>query len=115
MRLLADENFDGRVVRGLLRRLPTLDLVRVQDVGLSGADDPTILGWAAGEGRLVLTHDVETMAGFAHDRTAAGLAMPGVVEVPAHVLVRQAIYELLMLATASLPGEWEGQVLFVTL
>jgi hypothetical protein len=31
LRLAADENFDGRIVRGLLRVLPDLNLVRVQD------------------------------------------------------------------------------------
>lgn len=38
LRLLADENFNNNIVRGLLRRKPDLDIVRVQDVGLSGAD-----------------------------------------------------------------------------
>ncbi len=28
LRLAADENFNGRIVRGLLRALPDLDLVR---------------------------------------------------------------------------------------
>jgi hypothetical protein len=32
---LADENFNGDIVRGLLRRNPTLDIVRVQDEGFS--------------------------------------------------------------------------------
>jgi predicted nuclease of predicted toxin-antitoxin system len=113
VRFLADENFDGRVVRGLLRRRPGLDLVRVQDVGLSGADDPTLLAFAATEDRLVLTHDVQTLAGFAHARTAAGEPMPGVVEVPDYVPTRQAIDDLELLAVASRPGEWAGQVLFV--
>jgi hypothetical protein len=40
LRFAADENFNGDIVRGLLRRNPKLDIVRVQDVGLSGADDP---------------------------------------------------------------------------
>jgi hypothetical protein len=43
MKFLADENFDNNIVRGLLRRQPDIDLVRVQDVGLSGKDDPTVL------------------------------------------------------------------------
>ena len=43
LRLLADENFNGDIVRGLLRRRPELDLVRIQDVGLTGADDPSVL------------------------------------------------------------------------
>ena|GEM_PF-3786821 len=34
MRLLTDENFNGAILRGLVRRLPELDIVRVQDVGL---------------------------------------------------------------------------------
>jgi hypothetical protein len=40
LRLAADENFNNNIVRGLLRRLPHLDIVRVQDTGVSGADDP---------------------------------------------------------------------------
>lgn len=46
-RLLADENFNHDVVRGLLLRQPDLDIVTVQDVGLTGADDPDVLDWAA--------------------------------------------------------------------
>ena len=55
LRLAADENFNNNIIRGLLRRQPDLDIVRVQDVGLSGADDPTVLEWAAQEGRVLLT------------------------------------------------------------
>ena len=53
LRLAADENFNGDIVRGLLRRNPKLDIVRVQDVGLSGADDPSVLQWAADQGRIL--------------------------------------------------------------
>lgn len=40
LRLAADENFNNTILRGVTRRLPAADIVRVQDVGLSGADDP---------------------------------------------------------------------------
>ena len=60
LRLAADENFNNNIVRGLLRQRPGLDIVRIQDVGLSGADDPTVLEWAAQEGRVLLTHDAST-------------------------------------------------------
>lgn len=36
---VADENFDNRIVRGLLRRKPELDIVRVQDLEVAGGDD----------------------------------------------------------------------------
>jgi hypothetical protein len=41
--LAADENLNNDLVRGLLRRRPDLDIVRVRDAGLAGADDPTVL------------------------------------------------------------------------
>jgi len=66
LRLAADENFNSDIVRGLLRRKPGLDIVRIQDVGLSGADDPTVLEWAAQEGRVLLTHDVTTITRYAY-------------------------------------------------
>ena len=37
LRFAADENFNADVVRGLRRRLPDLDIVHVQDAGLSSA------------------------------------------------------------------------------
>jgi len=58
IRFLADENFNHQIVRGILRQNSQIDVVRVQDVGLSGVDDPAVLAWAAQEGRIVLTHDV---------------------------------------------------------
>ncbi|MDZ8137027.1 MAG: hypothetical protein RM049_17245 [Nostoc sp. DedQUE04] len=43
LRFLADENFNNQVIRGVLRRNCNIDIVRVQDVGLTEADDPTVL------------------------------------------------------------------------
>ena len=40
-KFLIDENFKGSIVRGLLQQ-SELNLIRVQDVGLLGADDTTI-------------------------------------------------------------------------
>ena len=76
LRLLADENFNGDIVRGLQLRRPSLDIVRVQDVGLAGAEDPDILAWAAEHDRIVLTHDRATMANFAYERVVVGAEMP---------------------------------------
>ncbi len=72
MRLLTDENFNGSILRGLIRRLPTLDIVRIQDVGLLHADDHEILEWAANEGRILLTHDIATITAYAYDRIKNG-------------------------------------------
>ena len=40
LRLLSDENFDNYIVRGLMRRLPTIDLIRVVDRRQAGIGRP---------------------------------------------------------------------------
>ncbi len=115
LRLAADENFNNDIVRGLLRRKPDLDIMRVQDVSLSGADDPTILEWTAQEGRVLLTHDVSTLIRYAYERVKAGKPMPGVFEVSRQVPIGVAIEDILLIAECSLEGEWEGQVRYLPL
>ncbi|MBW4439843.1 MAG: DUF5615 family PIN-like protein [Plectolyngbya sp. WJT66-NPBG17] len=115
LRFLADENFSNQIIRGILRRNPDVDIVRVQDVGLIEADDPTVLEWAAQHQRVVLTHDVATMTNFAYARIEAGRGMPGLFEVSRRVPIRLAIEEILLIAECSLEGEWEGQVRFLPL
>ena len=78
LKLVSDENFNGDILRGLFRRRPSLNVVRVQDVGLNGTSDSEILEWAASEGRIVLTHDRDTMLYSAYKRVRTGRAMPGV-------------------------------------
>jgi hypothetical protein len=115
LQLAADENFNNNIVRGVLRRKPDTDIVRVQDVGLSGADDPRILNWAAQEGRVLLTHDVSTITKFAYERIEAGQAMPGVFEVSRTAPIGPVIDDLVLLIESSLEGEWEGQVIYLPL
>src|SRR2546422_9872192 len=94
IRFLADEDFDNDILRGALLRLPDLDIVRVQDVGLLGESDPVVLEWAARENRVLLTHDIRTMRRYAYARLEAGLSMPGVFVVPQSLPVGQAIDEV---------------------
>jgi Domain of unknown function (DUF5615) len=115
IRLLADENFNNDVVRGLGRRNAQIDILRVQEVGLSEAEDPEVLEWAAEAGRVLLTHDVSTMTHYAYERVRAGKPMPGVFEVGRKVPIGVAIEEILILAECSEAGEWEGQVRYLPL
>src|SRR5215210_886988 len=98
LRLATDEDFNNRILRGLLRRRPDLDIVRVQDAGLAGRGDAEVLEWAAREGRVLLTHDVTTMKRHVGERAAAGLRMPGVFEVSQHTPIALVIKDILLLA-----------------
>jgi hypothetical protein len=109
-RILADEDFDNDILRGVLRRRPDLDILRAQDVGLSGEHDTVVLEWAAQEGRILLTHDASTMKTHAFVRIHNGLPMPGVFVVSQSLPIGQVIGAILLLAECSLEGEWEGQI-----
>ena len=115
LRFLADEDFNGKVLRGLLRREPSLDVVRVQDVGLSGLHDREVLAWAANEQRLLLTHDAATMTKYGYERMTQGLFTAGIVEVDQALPFGLVINDLLLLATGSLDNEWDNQVVFLPL
>jgi hypothetical protein len=108
LQLAADENLNNDIVRGLKRRDPLLDIVRIQDTGLSGATDPELLAWAAREGRVLLTHDVSTLTRFAYERVKAGLPMPGVIEVSRAVPMGSAIEDILLLAISVFPANGKG-------
>jgi predicted nuclease of predicted toxin-antitoxin system len=115
LRLLSDENFSGDVVRGLLLVTPDLDVVRVQDVGLDGADDPEILAWAAAHNRIILTHDRATMPDYAHARVAAGEDMPGVFVLNDRIAVGSAIREIRFVIECTEQAEWQGLVVYLPL
>ena len=112
---LSDENFNGDIVRGLFLRHPNLDLLRIQDVGLEETEDPDILAWAAGNNRIVLTHDRATMQDFAYARVVAGQPMPGVFVLDDHMAVRRAIDEILLIEHGSDQAEWNGLVVYLPL
>lgn len=113
--LAFDENFNNDVFRGLLRRNPRLDIVRIQDVGLRSFDDEKVLEWAAQSGRVLISHDVATITAHAYARVGAGLKMPGVFEVSRSVAISRAIEDLWIITECSEPGEWEGQVRYLPL
>lgn len=114
-RLLADENFNGDIVRGLLLRQPDLDLVRVQDVGLAGAEDPDILAWAAAQDRILLTHDRATMSDWAYERVAAAQEMTGVFILSDRLPVGEAIREIFLVIACTAPAEWRGRAVCLPL
>lgn len=110
MKFAADENFDNRILRGLLRRQPELDVVRVQDTEMLGADDPTLLGWAAREGRILLTHDQRTIPRHALARIAADKTISGVIVASADLPIGAVIEDILLISEVSSASEWVNQI-----
>jgi hypothetical protein len=112
---LADENFNNDIPRALFRRNPGIDVVRAQDLGLTGTGDEVLLAWAAEQNRVLLTHDVSTITAYAYQRVLNREPMPGVFEVGCDAPMRSAVNDILPLTECSNRDEWEGQVRYLPL
>ena len=110
VRFLADDNFNINIVLGVRLLNSSVDIVRVQEVGITRAEDPAMLEWAAETGRVVLTHDADDMPKYAYERVLDGKYMPGVFEVRQHRPLGTIIEDILLLAECSLDDEWTNQV-----
>lgn len=91
---LVDQNFNQRIVTGLVRREPGLVIIHARDVGLDEAPDPEVLAWAAERDLVLLTHDRKTIPPFVKSRVSAGLPVPGVFLVNDTMPVGKAVEEL---------------------
>ena len=113
IRFAADENFNNKILHGVSRQNRDIEIVRVQDSSVSGADDPEVLDWAARDGRVLLTHDANTMTKYAYQRINSGLPMPGLCVVRQSLPIRSVVDDLLLLAECSDPDEWWGLVRYL--
>ncbi len=112
---LADENLNNKIVRGLVYRNPEIDIVTVRDIGMSGADDPSIMKWAFENSRLLITHDVKTIPAFAYENLEIGLPVPGILLVNYKALIGSVIDDLELIAECSDISEWVGQIHYLPL
>ena len=115
VKYLFDEDLNGRIVRGVRRRISDLDSRTVPETDLPQATDPAVLDWAADQGRVVITHDHRTMRSCAEDRLRAGRPMAGLILVPQTAPLGQVIDDLVLIAEATTAEEWEGTIVFLPL
>jgi len=113
LRILIDENFDQRILRGLRRQIEGLDYIIVQETELAGSKDPPLLAWAAEQQRILVTHDVNTVPRYAYARIQVGAPMTGVIIVPEDLAIGIAIEELATLIECTEAEEMVNQVKYV--
>jgi hypothetical protein len=114
-RFLADNDLKDAIVLGVLRAEPTVEFVRLRELGLATLSDPDVLDFAARENWLVVSHDVNSITAAAYDRLAAGQPMTGLILAHQEAPVSLAIDNLVLIWSASEAEEWIGQLLFLPL
>jgi hypothetical protein len=115
LRLLTDENLNQRIVRGLRQRLPEVDCFTVQDAGSFAFPDEWLLELAAFEGRVIVTHDANTMIGHAIARVSQSLVMPGLIVIPATLEIGRAINELEVITACATESDLKDRIYYLPL
>ncbi len=115
IRILADENFDNRILKGILRLNPDVEIARAQDTEMYTKSDPDLLAWAAEHGYVLVSHDYRTIPKFANDRIGENLPMTGVIMAHRNLPFRQVIDDLLVFIGATEPEEWVNRVEYLPL
>ena len=110
IRFQADADLKHAIIAGTLRRVVSLDFRRAEAIPLEGLDDSVVLATSAEDGRVLVSHDVNTMElhfrDFIQERTS-----PGLILIPQRrVSVRQAIDGLVLLWEVVDAAELENRV-----
>ena len=97
IRFQADADLKHAIVAGTLQRAAGLDFRRAEAVPLEGLDDSTVLAAPAEDGRVLVSHDVNTMEWHFREFIQKQ-ASPGLVLIPQmRVGIGQAIEGLVFL------------------
>ena len=111
IRFLADEDVRGSIIQGLHSREPSIDIIDVKTAELRGRKDPELLEIAADQGRILITHDRNTMTAYFRERLAAGKSSPGLFVIPDRPsAIGPAIEWLLLVWGVSQPAEWRDRI-----
>src|SRR5450432_3238945 len=109
-RFRADADFNHKIVLGLRRREPSVDLLGAHEGGVVGVPDSDVLRIAAESARILISHDRKTMpAHFAQFLESS----PGVLIVSQDLDIGAAIEDLLLIWSATDAEEWVAKLGFV--
>jgi hypothetical protein len=80
-----------------------------------GTPDPDILCWIEARGCILVTNNRATMPVHLQAHLAQDRHVPGVVQLPRRMNVGVVLDDLLLIYGASLPGEFQDQILYLPL
>ena len=110
VRFLADADLNKAIVNGVLRREPAIDFLTASAARLRNMKDPEVLGLAAEQRRVLVSHDVGSMPAHFRAFRNAGKPSAGVFLIAQSLDVGTAIEELLLIWLASDASDWENRL-----
>jgi len=114
---LLDENVPLLLQAQLRRRERSIRVVAVGQPGAPprGTPDPELLCWIEEHDYLLVTNNRATMPTHLRDHLAAGHHVPGILILPRQLNLGLVLDDLLLIWSASLPGEFQDQIVYLPL
>lgn len=112
LRFLLDEHVPEAVIAAAQALEPTIDIVRMQDVGLRSRPDRELIAWATREDRLIVSHDKNSLIGDAYSQLADGTPFPGVVAYSDKSSIGKLAEDMVMVALMHTTEQAENQVFY---
>ena len=110
----ADADLDGRILRGVRRVAPEVDIRSAAESGLDGLSDPEVLRLAAASGRVLVSQDRRTMPGH-FGAFVKNAHSPGLILLRYAIPIRTAIDELILISNASDAEELVNRLVWIPL
>ena len=109
IRFQADNDLKRIIVDAALRREPRIDFQTAQSARLDDLDDEAVLGLAASQSRILVTHDKRTMPAALASFVASGGTSPGVLLViPQNAPVRDVVETLILIWVDDRSNDWRN-------
>lgn len=109
----ADADLDGRILRGLRRIAPEIDIRTSAEAGLASLEDREVLRIAADSGRILVSQGARCPR---ISPTSLPLrTKPGVILLREAIFIATAIEELVLIWSASEAEEWIGRLVWIPL
>jgi hypothetical protein len=112
-RFLADHDFNFHIVSAVRRFDPAIEIATLGEEGRSRASDAEVLELAHATGRLLLSHDVNTLRAEAERRVADGRGVSGVFLAAQRTPVGIVADAITLIWAVSEAEEWIDRVEFI--
>ena len=114
---LIDENLPPVLAAQIHQREPQIRTLAIGQLDAlpKGTLDPQILVWIEENDYLLITNNRASMPGHLRHHLAAGRHIPGILVTPYPLNIGMLIKELLLIWGASMPGEYQDQIVYLPL
>jgi predicted nuclease of predicted toxin-antitoxin system len=113
-KFIADADLSENIVAAVLRREPLIDFLNASEGGTRGLSDPEVLALAAATGRILVSHDRNTMVrhfdDFCQDHHS-----PGLITIRQRADRKRVVESLVLIWAASSADEWHNIAIFAPL